>query len=339
MAQGFWNNGRSSPLHDKNNTNKLSHVTHELIQAYNNQDPGQNREEAITPHHLIQIQRYIKLISFNTKSHHKDIADLLIGAFFFAMRSCKYTKVNSPGRTKILTIGDITFLDKKHKIINQQQPNLITKARYVTITFRNQKNGHKNAKRTHGRTDNKTLCPVRSWASVITRIRTRQTNDSTPVSFFWDDNKNTNGFFKQSNVIDVLRYSANLFKTKLPYTSDRIGSHSLRSGAAMAIFLANADTLDIMILGRWSSDAFLLYIRPYVQETTATLGQRMILNKTYHNTIQSTQRNSLYLSNRSKNDPSKPSNPRKVTSMARKRREHNNGSNSKTISFPKLHVL
>jgi hypothetical protein len=107
----------------------------------------------------------------------------------------------------------------------------------------------------------------------------------------------------------------------------------------MALFLANADTLDIMILGQWSSDAFLLYIRPYIQETTAELGKRMVINETYHNTKQSTQRNKTYTSNRNKRDSARHSDPKKVTSTPRKRKEVQNGNNNRNVNFPKLHII
>jgi hypothetical protein len=40
------------------------------------------------------------------------MADLTIGAFFFAMRSCKYSSVAERGKTKLLTVGNIRFYTK-----------------------------------------------------------------------------------------------------------------------------------------------------------------------------------------------------------------------------------
>lgn len=339
VATIFRSNGRHSPFHEESNSNKLAPHIHKLIQAYDNQDPSQDREEAITPHHLRKIKQHIRELKHQTKLYHKHIPELLIGAFFFAMRSCEYSTVDTQGRTKRLTIGDICFLDRKHKIIHQSDSKLLKKASYVTITFQNQKNGNKNTKRTHGKTDDKILCPVRAWAIIIQRIREKRTKSSTPVNFVWDDVKDEATYFKQNDIIQILRHSAKLWEKKLPYTHDCIGSHSLRSGAAMALFLANADTLDIMILGRWSSDAFLLYIRPYIQETTAELGKRMIINESYHNTKNSTQRNKTYTSNRHKRDAARQSDPRKATSTSRKKKEVNNGNNNRNINFPKLHIV
>ena len=55
-----------------------------------------------------------------------------------------------------------------------------------------------------------------------------------------------------------------------------IGTKSIRSGAAMALFLMNVSVQKIKMMGRWSSEAFLVYIRPQVLEWTNGLSQTMI---------------------------------------------------------------
>ena len=62
------------------------------------------------------------------------------------------------------------------------------------------------------------------------------------------------------------------------YRPAEIGTHSIRSGAAMALFLAQTSVLKIMILGRWSSAAFLRYIRPQVMGWTAGMATAMLTN-------------------------------------------------------------
>ena len=44
----------------------------------------------------------------------------------------------------------------------------------------------------------------------------------------------------------------------------------------MALFLGDHSTAKIMILGRWSSDAFLAHIRPQVLEWTNNMSSDMI---------------------------------------------------------------
>ena len=45
----------------------------------------------------------------------------------------------------------------------------------------------------------------------------------------------------------------------------------------MAMYLAGVPVFTIMLIGRWSSDAFLRYIRRQVQEFSAGVSRRMIL--------------------------------------------------------------
>jgi hypothetical protein len=65
------------------------------------------------------------------------------------------------------------------------------------------------------------------------------------------------------------------------FDATEIGTKSLRSGAAMAMFLMDYSTARIMILGRWSSDAFLVYIRPQVLEWTNNMSNDMIHNDSF----------------------------------------------------------
>ncbi len=47
-------------------------------------------------------------------------------------------------------------------------------------------------------------------------------------------------------------------RARLGFGPLEIGTHSIRSAAAMSMFLADVPVYTIMLLGRWSSDAFLL---------------------------------------------------------------------------------
>ena len=60
------------------------------------------------------------------------------------------------------------------------------------------------------------------------------------------------------------------------YVPDEIGTHSLRSGAAMAMYLNQVPVFTIMLIGRWKSDAFLKYIRRQVQQFSSGVSARMI---------------------------------------------------------------
>ena len=49
----------------------------------------------------------------------------------------------------------------------------------------------------------------------------------------------------------------------------------------MSLFLVNHSVAKIMILGRWSSDAFLVYLRPQVLEWTNNMSADMLQNESF----------------------------------------------------------
>jgi hypothetical protein len=66
-------------------------------------------------------------------------------------------------------------------------------------------------------------------------------------------------------------------KEAFGFDPHEIGTKSIRSGAAaMPLFLMDHHPHKIMILGRWSLEAFLVYIRPQVLEWTNNMGHDMI---------------------------------------------------------------
>jgi hypothetical protein len=67
----------------------------------------------------------------------------------------------------------------------------------------------------------------------------------------------------------------------LGFDAFEVGTHSLRSAAAMAMYLAGVPVYTIMLIGRWSSDAFLRYIRRQVQEFSAGVSQRMLVSDSF----------------------------------------------------------
>ena len=67
--------------------------------------------------------------------------------------------------------------------------------------------------------------------------------------------------------------------TGLGFTGKQVGTHSIRSSLAMALYLARRSIPTIMLLGRWCSDAFLLYVRRQVQEFSTGVSADMVKNE------------------------------------------------------------
>ena len=66
---------------------------------------------------------------------------------------------------------------------------------------------------------------------------------------------------------------------RLGFTENDLGTHSIRSGAAMTVYLDEVLVYNIMIIGRWSSDAFLRYIRKQVEHFSHKILCQMIKNQ------------------------------------------------------------
>ena len=78
-------------------------------------------------------------------------------------------------------------------------------------------------------------------------------------------------------MIDKLRENASkVGEEELGFGSHEIGTHSIRSGGAMAMYLAKLNESQIQIIGRWKSNAFMRYIRKQVEQFTSGVTARML---------------------------------------------------------------
>lgn len=192
-----------------------------------------------------------------------------------------------------------------------------------------------------GKTGDRILCPVRAWTSVITRIRQTNKKPSTTVNYCHIQNEERHTasvhYLSQQDTIATLRNSAKTHQKVLPYKSNDIGSHSIRSGAAVALFLAGVDPVEIMFMGRWSSDAFLLYLHPHIVEMAKDLSNRMVTQATYHSNPSLTHRTGNR--DRKPNDPLAPGDPRSLIGQARIHGKSHNGPALGHAFIPKMHLF
>jgi len=188
---------------------------------------------------------------------------LAIGAYFFACRSCEYLKVPAAEKKKtvILCLKDIRF-SKSGLELEHTDPHL-EHADSISLTFTNQKNGVKDDQVTHQRTGDTLFCPVRTFAKIVKRIRGYAgSSDNTPISAVWRHGKIDHVTAKEMTL--ALRNTVEAYgKTKLGINRGDIRTHSLRSGSAMAMYLGECPVYVIMMIGRWSSDAFLKQVEQF----------------------------------------------------------------------------
>jgi hypothetical protein len=158
--------------------------------------------------------------------------------------------------------------------LDHKDKELSTKAEYVTITFVNEKNGNKMDTRTQQRTDDEYLCPVLRFVSIVQWILRNVPNagPDTKINTIHSGSQDLVTLITSDYIQDRLRHTCKTFGGEATFGLDphKIGNKSIRSGAEMALFLQNTSSHRIMILGRWDSEAFLVYIRPKVLEWKTT---------------------------------------------------------------------
>jgi hypothetical protein len=283
-AAAFRDNFKPSSLHVTNGAGLLPSFT-ALFTALNNIGDPPNRQRAITPKFLRYLHR-LGSPGTPTACAIDHVINLLIAGFFFATRPCEIVKTKTPGRTKTLELRDLVFRDWRRKIIPHSALNLHLVAELVTVTWRNQFNGNRMDSCTQRGTRYPLLCPCVRLARCVTRVLTTVPG-AAPHSILCslsNTTTNTTTYIHDEFTLNLLRITCTMFggKTTFGFNPHEIGNQSIRSGAAMALFLRDHSTTKIMILGRWSSDTFLVYIRPQVLEWTNNMSRDMMSFESFH---------------------------------------------------------
>ena len=205
-------------------------------------------------------------------------------AFCFAMRSCEYlwkAGKDSDRRTKPIRKRNIVFI-KDHKVLPHTSP-LLAEADCVSITFEFQKRDDRDETIHQGRTNHPLHCPVKVAAAIVqAMISDGLSDDDFVYTYRTASGKKAN--LAASACLKYLRaFISTIDNEAYGIFPHEIGLHSLRSSSAMAMYLNGVSVCTIMLMGRWSSDAFLRYIRHQVEQFGSNVSQLMISkNTTYH---------------------------------------------------------
>jgi hypothetical protein len=108
-----------------------------------------------------------------------------------------------------------------------------------------------------------------------------KTRPTDPVFRFRQENGTLTDLHSRSALTMLRQSLRELNSESLNIKADECGLHSLRSSAAMAMYLNGIPVYTIMLLGRWSSDAFLRYIRKQVTEFSKGVARKMIQRPVY----------------------------------------------------------
>jgi hypothetical protein len=156
-------------------------------------------------------------------------------------------------------------------------------AQSVSITFEFQKKDVRDDTITHQRSEDNNagghMCPVKACISLILRARSLP----IPSNKLPDTSINTIFMGKKAYQIPsdiflttIRRAVKDLGSAALGFGPDEVGTHSNRSGGAMSMFLSGTPIYTIMLIGRWSSDAFMRYIRKQVIAASHGISKKML---------------------------------------------------------------
>jgi hypothetical protein len=175
-------------------------------------------------------------------------ADLVMAVFFFACRSCEYLKVSGSRRTKPIRVGDIQF-QKGKATVPHDSPELHL-AETISVIFRDQKNWSKYQTRTAWATKDPKADPVTAWANVVRCVcATACCKEATKVFHFGPAPVKVDIVDSNLMIVQLCAAIAHLGKSALGYSPADIGTHSIRSGATMALVLSGHAAWRIMLAG------------------------------------------------------------------------------------------
>ena len=244
--------------------------------AYKKTDKPTKHQKALPP------EVYRQLLRLSSTPRAKARAILLSSAVFFCMRSCEYTKTSQKEqKTRTIRVKDITFR-LNGRILPHDHPR-INEATTVTILFGLQKCEILDEPVTQYRTEDPELCPVRGWTKVIQRIRSYPGfEDDWPVYTYYDG-QNFSDLSSSEILQDIRRIVDIMGPDVLGFTSADVGTHSNRGGGAMMMYLAKTPIVTIMMIGRWHSSAFLIYIEKQCLQFSQGVSQAMLKYNTFYN--------------------------------------------------------
>jgi hypothetical protein len=294
VAATFRDNDRPNPTLDEDG--ELARILSRQYRAYRNTDPPVKQQKAIP---VCVLKELAKMDATEVQVATYELA---IGGFFFACRSCEYLKVPQAEkrRTDILKLRNIRFF-KGGKLLPHWHPHL-ERADCVSLTFEMQKKDEKSDTVNQLASGDILLCPVRIWAAIVRRIRGYPgANDDTPVSAVWRNGRIEH--VTSAMLVNALEAAIEAVgRDRVNIEKGEIGTHSIRSGAAMAMSLGEVPVYTIMMLGRWSSDAFLRYIRKQIEQFSHNVSRKMILHQ-FHRHVPQVERSIAAHDPRQRNHP------------------------------------
>ena len=145
-------------------------------------------------------------------------------------------------------LGNLAFYKGDIKIPHSSPLKLQTADR-IFITFKTQKHGRQFNTVMQWQTGHASLCPIIQWAALTRRILGYPgTTKDTKVSTVMIGMRISN--ITSKNIETALRDGVTTYgEAKLKIYRHEVGTHSIQSGAAVAVYLGGVPVFAIMMIG------------------------------------------------------------------------------------------
>jgi len=129
------------------------------------------------------------------------------------------------------------------------------------------------------------MCPVRACAELVKCIYSEKIqNQNIPdlqINIVMKNGKLTT--IPSSMILTRIRSAVRAIgKEKLGFTDRDVGTHSNRLGGAMGMYLVGTPVYTIMLLGCWSFNAFMRYIRKQVLDMSHRVSAKMVTYEKFY---------------------------------------------------------
>ncbi len=151
----------------------------------------------------------------------------------------------------------------------------------TTICIVHTKNGTKGAV-VHHEAIGGPICPIAAMACHVANIQQAKSANCQLNAVYSESGQRSQVLDRDIGIAVQWGATCNCLLTK-GYTLNRISSHSLRAGGAMAMKLSGASDSTIMQVGRWSLLTYLTYIHSQIGALTAELSRLMATQVRFQN--------------------------------------------------------
>jgi hypothetical protein len=270
VAQKYVLDGHPDPRRASPAQHALNLPIARILKRFDDDDPPPEPKLAIPVSTITAIAR-----GYRFTERHSVVADLVLVAFFYLLRVGEYTSQSNPRpkRTIPLRKCDVR-LWKNGSILDHDSssPAALLLADSATVSIANTKNGTKGAFVHHFAVGGP-ICPVAALARRIGNLRGQPV--LTPLSSVAGSARGSTAISDRDITIAVRWGATADCLLSRGYTLDRVSSHSLRAGGAMAMKLSGASDSTIMRIGRWTSLTYLTYIHSQIGALSAGVAWKM----------------------------------------------------------------